>query len=103
MGEVRRGVIVRRLEDERCWRLRVCDVDGGTGALHFHLGLVLHHGHVTLPHSVVGRLDVGDLDPAVDILVVGKVLEPSTLGLQVGVQGVLSPVRSGPATGPDLG
>ena len=52
---------------------------------------------------MVGRLDAGDLDPAVNILVVGKVLEPSTLGLQVGVQGVLSPVRSGPATGPDLG
>ena len=52
---------------------------------------------------MVGRLDAGDLDAAVNILVVGEVLEPSTLSLQVGIQGILSPVRCGPATGPDLG
>ena len=102
MGEVRYGLVERSLQDERCWRFRVGDVDGGTGALHFHLGFVLHHGHVALPHSVVGRLDAGDLDPAVDILVVGEVLDPPALSLQVRSQGILSPVRSGPATGPDL-
>ena len=52
---------------------------------------------------MVGGLDAGDLDPAVDILVVGKMLDPPALSLQVGSQGILSPVRSGPATGPDLG
>ena len=103
MGEVGCGLIEGSLEDQRCWRLRVRDVDGGAGALDFHLGLVLHHGHVALPHSVVFRLNAGDLDPAVNILVVGEVLEPSTLSLQVGIQGILSPIRCGPATGPDLG
>ena len=103
LGEVRSGLIEWSQEDETCWRFRIRNVDGGAGALHLHLGLILHHGHVALPHPVVGGLDAGDLDPAVHILVVGEVLDPPALSLQVGSQGILSPVRSGPATGPDLG
>ena len=51
---------------------------------------------------MVGRLDAGDLDPAVNILVVGEVLESPSLSLQFPIQRILSSVRCGPATGPDL-